>query len=162
MVDREKVIKGLECCFRSIGKACPMECPYRVECLMQDDEYNMYSVMHDALKLLKEQQKQRFFVDSDGKITPLPIQPHWISVNDDLPKEHDSIFANHTHLSKHMWAKESDNVIVYVRFPDGTGRSTEGRLQDGKWWTRVSPMLEPVVTHWMPLPEPPKEVKQDG
>lgn len=84
----------------------------------------------------------------------------WISVKDDLPKEHDSIFANHTHLSKHMWAKESDNVIVYVRFPDGTGRSTEGRLQDGKWWTRVSPMLEPVVTHWMPLPTPP-EVKQD-
>lgn len=82
----------------------------------------------------------------------------WISVNDDLPKEHDSIFANHTHLSKHMWAKESDNVIVYVRFPDGTGRSTEGRLQDGKWWTRVSPMLEPVVTHWMPLPEPPEGV----
>ena len=87
-----------------------------------------------------------------------PEQPQWISVKDDLPKEHDSIFANHTHLSKHMWAKESDNVIVYVRFPDGTGRSTEGRLQDGKWWTRVSPMLEPVVTHWMPLPEPPKEL----
>lgn len=81
----------------------------------------------------------------------------WISVNDDLPKERDSIFANHTHLSKHLWAKESDNVIVYVRFPDGTGTSTEGRLQDGKWWTRVSPMLEPVVTHWMPFPEPPKE-----
>ena len=87
-----------------------------------------------------------------------PEQPQWISVKDDLPKEHDSIFANHTHLSKHMWAKESDNVIVYVRFPDGTGTSTEGRLQDGKWWTRVSPMLEPVVTHWMPLPEPPKEL----
>ena len=80
----------------------------------------------------------------------------WISVKDDLPKEHDSIFANHTHLSKHMWVKESDNVIVYVRFPDGTGRSTEGRLQDGKWWTRGSPMLEPVVTHWMPLPTQPE------
>ena len=81
----------------------------------------------------------------------------WISVKDGLPKEHDSIFANFTHLSKHMWAKESDNVIVYVRFPDGTGRSTEGRLQDGKWWTRISPTLKPVVTHWQPFPEPPKE-----
>lgn len=91
-------------------------------------------------------------------IETLIARSQWISVKDDLPKEHDSIFANHTHLSKHMWAKESDNVIVYVRFPDGTGRSTEGRLQDGKWWTRVSPMLEPVVTHWMPLPEPPKEL----
>ena len=95
-----------------------------------------------------------------GMIETLIGRSQWISVKDDLPKEHDSIFANHTHLSKHMWVKESDNVIVYVRFPDGTGRSTEGRLQDGKWWTRVSPMLEPVVTHWMPLPESP-EVKQD-
>jgi len=94
-------------------------------------------------------------------IDDAPTIGDWISVKDDLPKEHDSIFANHPHLSKHMWVKESDNVIVYVRFPDGTGRSTEGRLQDGKWWTRVSPMLEPVVTHWMPLPEPP-EVKLDG
>ena len=98
--------------------------------------------------------------DALSYIDDAPTVAQWISVKDDLPKEHDSIFANHTHLSKHMWAKESDNVIVHVRFRDGTGRSTEGRLQDGKWWTRVSPMLEPVVTHWMPLPEPP-EVEQD-
>ena len=98
-------------------------------------------------------------MDVCGMIDDAPTVNGWISVKDDLPKEHDSIFANYPHLSKHMWVKESDNVIVYVRFPDGTGRSTEGRLQDGKWWTRVSPMLEPVVTHWMPLPEPP-EVKK--
>lgn len=81
----------------------------------------------------------------------------WISVKNRPPKEHDSIFAKHTHLSKHMWEKESDFVNVYVEFSDGTGRVTEGRLQDGKWWTRISPALNPVVTHWMPLPEPPKE-----
>lgn len=102
--------------------------------------------------------------DRDEVAEPLVLRSStiggWISVKDDLPKEHDSIFANHPHLSKHMWVKESDNVIVYVRFPDGTGTSTEGRLQDGKWWTRVSPMLEPVVTHWMPLPTPP-EVNRD-
>ena len=81
----------------------------------------------------------------------------WIGVEDRLPEEHDSIFANHSHLSKYMWNKESDNVNVYVEFPDGTGRVTEGRLQDGKWWTRISPVLNPIVTHWMPLPKPPKE-----
>ena len=107
-----------------------------------------------ALQYDRDQYQKGF---EDGK----SFASQWISVKDDLPKEHDSIFSNHTHLSKHMWAKESDNVIVYVRFPDGTGRSTEGRLQDGKWWTRVSPMLEPVVTHWMQMPEPPEEVKQD-
>jgi len=81
----------------------------------------------------------------------------WISVKDGTPDEHDSIFAKHPHMSKYMWAKESDDVIVYVRFPDGSGRSTEGRLRDGKWYTKISPSLEPVVTHWMPLPEPPEE-----
>ena len=92
-----------------------------------------------------------------AKLDDAPTVGGWISVKDDMPEEHNSIFANYTHLSKHMWAKESDNVIVYVRFPDGTGRATEGRLHDGKWWTRISPALEPIVTHWMPLPEPPEE-----
>ena len=80
----------------------------------------------------------------------------WISVKDGTPDEHDSIFAKHPHMSKYVWAKESDDVIVYVRFPNGSGRSTEGRLRDGEWHTKISPTLEPVVTHWMPLPEPPK------
>ena len=86
-----------------------------------------------------------------------PTVDGWISVKDRLPSEHDSLFANHPHLSKHMWTKESDDVIVYVVFPDGTGRATEGRLRDGKWHTKISPTLESVVTHWMPMPEPPKE-----
>ena len=78
----------------------------------------------------------------------------WISVKDRLPDVHDSLFANRPHLD--MWSKESDSVIVYVRFPDGTGQSTEGILRDGKWWTRISLLLEPMVTHWMPMPEAPK------
>lgn len=120
----------------------------------------------DADELLDEicrEQCERKFKDCDGMcemaavVVNAPTIGGWISVKDDMPKEHDSIFANYTHLNKHMWTKESDNVIVYVRFPDGTGRSTEGRLQDGKWWTRISPTLEPVVTHWMPMPGEPKE-----
>ena len=97
-----------------------------------------------------------FFCKLADAVEEMPTICGWISVNDRLPDEHDSLFANHPYLKKNMWAKESDNVIVYVRFPDGTGRSTEGKLQDGKWWTMISPALEPTVTHWMPLPEAPK------
>ena len=86
-----------------------------------------------------------------------PTVGGWISVANGLPNEHDSLFAKYPRFSKYMWAKESDDVIVYVRFPDGSGRSTEGRLHDGKWHTKISPSLEPVITHWMPLPEPPEE-----
>ena len=80
MADREKILKGLEYCSKTVGKACPWECPYRVECMMQDDGLHMYSVMYDALELLKEQPEQKFFVDFDGKITPLPKQKHgyWV------------------------------------------------------------------------------------
>lgn len=81
----------------------------------------------------------------------------WISVKDRLPDVHDAaLFANSPYLRKEMWAKESDSVIVYVRFPDGTGQTTEGILRDEKWWTRISLLLEPTVTHWMPMPEAPK------
>lgn len=90
-------------------------------------------------------------------INAQPTIGNWISVKDRVPEEHDSLFTNHPHLSKYMWDKESDDVIVYATFPDGTGRVTEGRLRDGKWNTKISQTLETVITHWMPLPEGPKE-----
>ena len=87
MTELEKVITGLEYC-STLGLC--MDCVYHGEhCTI-----NMYA---DAIKLLKEQQdtiaslqgticklnaalaeqpEQKFFVDSDGKMTPLPIQKH--------------------------------------------------------------------------------------
>lgn len=74
MVDREKVIKGLECCFGSISKACPMKCPFWVECMAKDDGSNMYSVMQAAMELLKEQPEQK--------------HGHWKTVSDYCDDEH--------------------------------------------------------------------------
>lgn len=113
----------------------------KFSCAMHDDDYIVYVPMREV----------------NENIDKAPTIGGWISVKDGTPDEHDSIFAKHPHMSKYMWAKESDDVIVYVRFPDGSGRSTEGRLRDGKWYTKISPSLEPVVTHWMPLPGPPEE-----
>lgn len=95
MPDREKVQKGLECCSESISNACPMECPYRVECLMQDDELHMYSVMHDALKLLKEQQEtitslQGTIRKLNAALTEQPEQKHghWIPIKSETGVEY--------------------------------------------------------------------------
>ena len=74
MAELEKVIKGLECC--SVKQSC-LECPWMgLDC---NDRLHLA-----ALELLKEQPEQKFFVDSDGKMTPLPVQKHghWIR----LPK----------------------------------------------------------------------------
>ena len=109
----------------------------------------------DARKCQYEQNFTR--MDICEMLDEAPTVGGWISVKDRLPSEHDSLFTNHPHLSKYMWDKESDDVIVYAVFPDGTGRTTEGRLRDGKWNTKISPVLEPVITHWMPFPESPKD-----
>ena len=75
MPDREKVLKGLKYCSESIGKACPIECPYRVECLMQDDKLHMYSVMHDALELLKQPEDKELHLDDlDALVNMIAIK----------------------------------------------------------------------------------------
>ena len=53
MIEREKVIKGIQEC--NLNGGLIGNCPYK-----------------GILLLLKEQEKKKFFVDSDGKITPLP------------------------------------------------------------------------------------------
>lgn len=50
LIDKEKVIKGLECCIRTYD-FCPEECPYRKRIC-----YGECGVMDDALKLLKTQE----------------------------------------------------------------------------------------------------------
>ena len=70
MADAAKVIRGLEFCLKVACTASSGEkCPYIGSGGADGCIYEMQS---DALKLLKERGKKRFFVDSDGKITPLP------------------------------------------------------------------------------------------
>lgn len=85
---------------------------------------------------------------------------NWISVKDRQPVETNSIFYRFYGTKKWssaMWREQSDKVLVTVAFKDGTRTVTTGETHDGVWNTTISRTLEPVVTHWMPLPEPPKE-----
>ena len=87
-------------------------------------------------------------------------QSEWVSVKDRLPEEHESMFYKLFGTSKwsnSMWKQESKKVLVYVSFPDGTGVVTTGSLQDSDWRTTVSKIHKQTVTHWMPMPEPPKQ-----
>ena len=71
MADRNVVIKSIENCLYE--KGCD-DCSYE-GCIHAHGNCTG-DLMADALELLKEQPKQKFFVDSDGKVTPLPIQKH--------------------------------------------------------------------------------------
>lgn len=93
------------------------------------------------------------------------IEPGWISVDSALPAETHSIFwpwKDTPKWSNAMWAEQSDKVIVAIRFRDGTRIVRSGETHDGKWHTDISKTLEPVVTHWMPFPELPKEDNADA
>ena len=84
----------------------------------------------------------------------------WVSVQERLPTEHDSIFKKLIHTDRSKWnndmfLSESDYVIVSVTFRDGTRKTGYAHTKDGMWVGL--PMIGgPVVTHWMPMPEPPK------
>lgn len=97
-------------------------------------------------------------------IDKAPTVGGWISVNDGLPAETHSIFYpwfGKKQWNKAMWREQSDKVLVTVAFKDGTRKVTIGETHDGIWHTTISRTLEPVVTHWMPLPEPQKEERKD-
>lgn len=89
---------------------------------------------------------------------------NWISVKDKLPEEHESIFRKYLGTPKWssaMWQQESDKVLVYVSFPDGTGVVTTGCLHNSDWITTISKQLPQTVTHWMPMPEAPEEKRNE-
>ena len=71
MIDREKVLKGLECCAAMSGDEC-RKCPYTHECLDTDLPYGMPHLADDALALLKEQGWNAITEDADGVIHGLP------------------------------------------------------------------------------------------
>jgi len=55
MIDKEKVIKGLENCIKYIDRACPIGCPYYEMCTKYEGRVVFQPVLRDAFKLLKEQ-----------------------------------------------------------------------------------------------------------
>lgn len=72
--------------------------------------------------------------EQEGKDTNAPTK--WISVEDGLPEE-------------------AERVLVRLsgdKPPIGEPRMDTDRVVDGRWVRWFD-----LVTHWMPLPEPPKE-----
>lgn len=71
LMDTEKVIKGLECCFH--GQECcgDIECPYYIEhlsdcCCLEECQENLKA---DTLALLKE-------LENEKKRNPVIVCPH--------------------------------------------------------------------------------------
>ena len=72
---------------------------------------------------------------------------NWIPVTKGLPKTRESILG-----------KKSSKVIVAFRFDDGTQGTDTAHTLNGEWvFEDHITVVARTITHWMPLPEPPKE-----
>ena len=96
--------------------------------------------------------------DATNHLVDLRMQQRWIPVTERLPKERDSIFKKFYGTNKWtsaMFQTTSDDVLVVVSYKDGSKSVKTMRTLDGEW--RIADGRPWNVTHWMPLPEPPKE-----
>ena len=82
----------------------------------------------------------------------------WIPVTDRLPDEHESLFARYKDTDKWrnaMFTTISDRVIVCAEYENGKRIVKTANTVDGVW--KVEDIFHPCkVTHWMPMPHPPK------
>lgn len=80
----------------------------------------------------------------------------WVNVKDQLPPEHTSIFASFKGTNKWiegMFENISEDVLVTVKFEDGSKKTCTAHTRDGIW-SRIPQVGHPVVTHWIPFPKP--------
>ena len=156
-MDRNKVIKGLECCRDDMN--C-YDCPFGVLSGFGCSE----DLKKAALELLKEQEASP-----------------WISVKDRLPESGKYVLATCEIRSLYGYKKQyvceafyaKERSISAGRYPedddcyDYSEEDDEYYLKEGwyevihNWDEFGGVLIGDFVTHWMPLPEPPQEV-DDG
>lgn len=104
-----------------------------------------YGIEVDKERLMQALTDARAFYDEGYRDGRSDAEASWISVKDRLPEEEAFVLCSLTGRRKNV-TYEGAPVI-------GTYYADEG------WVLEEAPGWEnPPVTHWMPLPEPPKEV----
>lgn len=130
MIDRDKVLKGLEACADRTGALC-RTCPYdfRKEGCISD-------MAEDALELLKEQPEQKFFIGFDGKITPLPIQKHgyWVPIKSPTGVEYGGIkeYTVREVMCSECGFTDDVSACIYTYCPECGAKMDEKVMQDGE------------------------------
>ena len=100
-------------------------------CPMKDNcKGTANGAMAAAIKLLKEQEQEKL-TDFDKA----PTVGEWISAKDRLPEEDSSVL---------VWEKQGFAFVDWYKF--------------GVW--QLGAENRAIITHWMPLPDPPKEAEQ--
>ena len=129
MKTSDEIKKGLECCAKASEEACK-HCPYCNDC----DIFEACNLYRDALAYINQLEAR---------------VPKWISVKDRLPDPSTYVLA----LTAPGALSVGQNVIV----ADYIHPKREERGVFVIAYTTYADQYILPVTHWMPLPEMPKE-----
>lgn len=81
----------------------------------------------------------------------------WVSCEERLPEEHESMFAKFKGTDKWcggMFEKTSDEVNVTIELEDGSRITRTTHTIDGKWSVEINSWVKQKVIAWQPLPQP--------
>lgn len=104
-----------------------------IECSEAGMQYNFYK---DALEALED---NKFRYESGFVAGFAAAQPKWVSVDERLPENNDDVLVRYVHSN----GKRYYTVGNYLSALD-------------TWFTDIENDVV-IITHWMPLPEPPEE-----
>lgn len=131
----EEIKKGLAICTED--KSC-RDCPY-------DNESCDMQLERDALTYIQRLEQRIVEINKTS--------PRWISVKERLPEQDQDVL-----LIAHGWKHQTIYVGKLHHMEPVTSWLTGVTSKESEWeiegW---SYLRDPLVTHWMEIPEPPKE-----
>ena len=145
-------------CIRSFMSNCYCDVPltYQTEnnCHTHDNIVEVVNVIHCGI----DENRVIRVARNDIELLPAPdVEPvqQWIPVTERLPERDKEVL-----LIVHGWEDRLYYTGCLHRQEAERSWLTgiESKASDWKIWG-FSYLREPIVTHWMPLPEPPKEVE---
>ena len=183
---REEIVRGLRCSATCGEPLDCTGCPYLLEDKDEDgvriQDCNADRIFENAADLLENDWSQVLALQRELELKRAQLdcasasaeklrdavaqaarlaaeaERAWISVEDRLPEEHESIFAKAYGTKRWadgMFRTISDEVLACVAFEDGHKVTMTLRTHDGAW--ALSSVHRGHVTHWMPLPAVPEE-----
>lgn len=119
------------------------KCPERKFCFSYKDNAcegcavgDEITKLHKRIDRLKKQNKTLTIQRNAWALTAKALTPEWISVEDRLPEPNKLV------------------LCLWKRLDDESHYGFATYQEHGSWYVSNEGM--PIVSHWMPLPEPPK------
>ena len=146
----EEIKKGLEIAVNGCltCDCCITDCPYDPECHPMNEDTNVdmpKQMAADAIAYIK--QLENHIRDLTKKLKQLEVaQPRWISVIDEMPAPETRVLAS-------AIDNDGESIVVITEYTHRLyGLGLTGWLEPWQYFS-----CNYKITHWMPMPEAPKE-----